>query len=274
MTIEISEVDSEYILEHFKELTDGPFADLSAALRELNTLPEVLAPAQPPLLPSQVMKNVKPFKRSTGRNATTIIIATALAASTTLGAAALTGVGPKPFVQFAKSTIKKIESVGSSVINLVAAPKAPDSQSEVVPTPTATAIESLQPTAQPSAEVATKPDSAPVEKKNTSEVKALPSEYTGVKAEEQKAEKTTAPLVHPTPVKSISESEQSTHASEKTEVKTTGAAETKAPEKQETKAPVPAESKSTQKSESKPAVTSKPKVQSTESKGSSESKDD
>jgi len=125
---ELSVADSEFIFEHFDELTDGPFADLASALREIKALPETLAPKNPPILPSQVLDNVRVLGRATKRTAAIAIIVTSVAVASTLTAAALTGVGPKPIVHFAKSAVKSIEDVTKKIFNISVAPTTTSTQ--------------------------------------------------------------------------------------------------------------------------------------------------
>lgn len=270
MSMELSEVDTEYILEHFKELNDGPFAELSSALRDLNKLPEVLAPAQPPLLPSQVLKNVKPFKRSTGRRVTTVVVATAIALTTTLGAAALTGVGSKPLVDFAKSTFKAIGSVGSSVIKIVSSPLTPKEQA-------VQQNDSALPAPLPTSDGLFNIEGDGVEKTSVEESKNQQIPQEEGKIAVQKVEKPNTFESHQPQIVPTAEAEHTSNTAEKTEVKSevkgVEVFETKAPEKQEVKSSPAPIVKVTEKPEPKPSLEAKQSPQPVENKESSGEKD-
>lgn len=267
MSMELSEVDTEYILEHFKDLKDGPFADLTSALRDLSRLPEVLAPANPPLMPSQVIKNVKPFKRSTGRNISTVIVATAIAVSTTLAAAALTGVGPKPLVEFAKSTIKVIRFFESGINAIVSSPS-------TIAEKTAPHPDAVLPTPQSTPNPPENAESNNAEKLATTKPNVQSTQEEAAKVEEKKIQNPTEVEKHPILVTPTPEVEPSAQSFEKTELKPTEVAETSAPEKEKTKAPVEAKSETTRNTAPMPVVSEKPSVQSSDSKGVTEYKDD
>ena len=85
MSVQISITDSEAILSNFKGISEGEFAELSAALRDLSSMPETLAAGTPPLLPSQVTQVISAIGRSARRTAAIVtaassaLIATALA---------------------------------------------------------------------------------------------------------------------------------------------------------------------------------------------------
>lgn len=274
MSRELSEVDTEYILEHFKELKDGPFGDLSAALRDLNAMPETLPPFEPPLYPSAVLKNVKPFKRSAKSAGATVIVAGAIAISTTLAASALTGVGPKPLVEFAKSTFKTIGTIGSSVVKFVATPitstnsntntnagsgdnhaQQSENQNSAVANIESQVDNNVQnPKNQPTPTEDTK--IAETKTDHTSSATGRPEVKTTEKPEVKASEKPEVIVSEKPEVKTSEKPE--VKASEKPEVKTSASPEVKVSEKPEVKVTQQPDVKVTEKPEVKPAPTPTP----------------
>ncbi len=133
MSADISITDSESILSNFDEIRDGEFAELASALRDLSSMPETLAMGTPPLLPSQVTQVISAIGRSARRTAAIVTAASSALIATALAAAAITGVGPKPVVNFAKSTVRAIENETKRIFNI-----SPSPEVTVVPTESAT----------------------------------------------------------------------------------------------------------------------------------------
>lgn len=95
------------LFDNFDSITSGPLADVASALRDLAALPDTLGAASAPEIPADVIRISHRFNRKV----TIAIAATGIAAATTLTAAALTGVGPAPVVEFAKKTFTAIARV-------------------------------------------------------------------------------------------------------------------------------------------------------------------
>lgn len=131
---------SENLIANFKSINSGPNADLAAALRALSKIDEVDSASKPDFYPSdaEYVEVIKfRSRRAARRTITTSIFVTGFAISATLGAAALTGVGPKPVINFAKKTISIVKEAATNVANVLInsdqAPIQDSPTSEVVP---------------------------------------------------------------------------------------------------------------------------------------------
>lgn len=124
--MELSPLQTEEILNHFNDIQDGEFAEIAHALRDLATLPEILAAENPPLLPSDIVGVVRTLGKGAKRTALVISSASAALIASALAAAALTGVGPKPIVKFAQSTLRTIENSGKQIFGLSITPATSD----------------------------------------------------------------------------------------------------------------------------------------------------
>ena len=214
--------DTEYILEHFQDLSDGPFASLSSALRDLAAMPETLAPAHPPLLPSQVTEVVRAIGRGAKRTSAIVVATISAVAATTIAAAALTGVGPKPVVNFAKSTVKAIENVTKKIFNF---------------TPAQTTVQDLQ-TAESAPTQGAESIPVPVETTQAAVPAPLPTPVpvtpTRPVAPQPTPVRTSHETPHtPTPTISSGEKEKSSETEQKSDIKVEASSEAKTESKNE-----------------------------------------
>ncbi len=145
MSNQFSIQDSEDLIAEFRNINEGPHADLAQALRAISVLPKISNIAMPPMYPSQVAATVLPFK-TVKRFGTTTLIVIALAASATLGAAALVGV-PEPVVQFAKHSLQQVQRAVQTITNAVSGTKS-DASVSVIQTPVETPAEPSTPVAE------------------------------------------------------------------------------------------------------------------------------
>lgn len=117
MSIDFSIQDSEDLIARFKDITDGPHADIAAALRELSAIPTQLKDSKPPLLPSQVVVTTVPSNKTRRVGFTTLIVV-GLVATATFGAAAFVGV-PQPIEHFAKSSVVIAQKAVKTIAHVV-----------------------------------------------------------------------------------------------------------------------------------------------------------
>lgn len=117
MIEDFSMQDSEDLIAGFKDITDGPHANIAAALRELSVIPTHLKDSKPPLLPSQVVVTTIPSNK-THRVSFTTLIVLGLVATATFGAAAFVGV-PQPIEHFAKSSIALAQKAAMTIAHAV-----------------------------------------------------------------------------------------------------------------------------------------------------------
>lgn len=117
MSVDFSIQDSEDLIAGFKDITDGPHADIAAALRELSVIPTHLKDSKPPLLPSQVVITTIPSNK-THRVGFTTLIVVGLVATATFSAAAFVGV-PRPIEHFAKSSVAIAQKAVRTIAHVV-----------------------------------------------------------------------------------------------------------------------------------------------------------
>ena len=142
--------DSEELIARLKDggaSTDGP---LHAALQTLSHVDDLPKSAVPPVLPSGIKELIykMPAEFSKTRTAVVSLIATALVASATLTAAAVTNTGPAPLVRVAHETAKFVKEVAGVVTKAVTGSSATPTQTPT-PTPTPAQTESSTPTPTP-----------------------------------------------------------------------------------------------------------------------------
>ena len=117
MSVDFSIQDSENLIAGFKDITDGPHADIAAALRELSVIPTHLKDSKPPLLPSQVVVTTIPSNKKHRVGFTTLIVV-GLVTTATFGAAAFVGV-PQPIEHFAKSSVAIAQKAVKTIAHVV-----------------------------------------------------------------------------------------------------------------------------------------------------------
>ena len=122
---DFSEEDSEKFIREFKDVTEGPMADVAAALRSLSNTPQLPPRAKPKVFPSQI--SIKPAHklRFFGGGVVTGVATIGAAAGLALGAAAVTGNMP-PVIS---DTAKKVAHVISNVFT--SEPATPTSQDQL-----------------------------------------------------------------------------------------------------------------------------------------------
>ncbi|MEN9324651.1 MAG: hypothetical protein RL414_405 [Actinomycetota bacterium] len=243
------------LFDNFDSITSGPLADVASALRDLAALPDTLGAASAPEIPADVIRISHRFNRKV----TIAIAATGIAAATTLTAAALTGVGPAPVVEFAKKTFTAIARVFTQ------------------PSEPASGVETQQSTEEPINEVAPStgaiaqpsalPDPAPRPTPTQESQQVIPAAPQGTPTQ---VAKPVPPIAIPT-ISGKSESENENKKSESestktesTKTETTKTETTKTESVKSSPSPVKTETK---KSETKKAESTKsptPKVTSTE----------
>ena len=264
MSADISITDSESILSNFDEIRDGEFAELASALRDLSSMPETLAMGTPPLLPSQVTQVISTIGRSAKRTAAIITAASSALVATALAAAAISGVGPKPVVNFAKSTARAIENETKRIFNISPSP-------EVTVAPTESAIPSAIPgtsstpsTSQSEQSTSPSPSVSATESPSTiTPLVPLPLPTEDGK-QEQKSENEIKNAGEPQSASSpesseIAKSDSTVFGQESSEKATPGPLPTASPSSQpETSKETPSSEGSTSSNEAKPSETKKP----------------
>ena len=140
--------DSEELITRLKEGDSFPAGPLHAALQTLSHVDDLPKSAVPPVLPSGIKELIykMPIEFSKTRTAVVSLIATALVASATLTAAAVTNTGPAPLVRVAHETAKFVKEVAGVVTKAVTGSSATQGST---PTPTPTQTESSTPTPTP-----------------------------------------------------------------------------------------------------------------------------
>jgi hypothetical protein len=159
---DFSEEDSEKFIREFKDVTDGPMADVAAALRSLSHTPQLPPRAKPKVFPSQI--SIKPSHklRFFGGGVVTGVATIGAAAGLALGAAAVTGNFP-PVIS---DTAKKVAHVISNVFT--SDPVTPTSEDQLNNEVVQNVEESVAPTvSEPAPQQSQAPQQpvAPVEKK-------------------------------------------------------------------------------------------------------------
>lgn len=111
---DFSEEDSERFIREFKNVTDGPMAEVAAALRSLSHIPPLPSRAKPKVVPSQIsVKSSHKFKFF-GGGVVTGIATIGAAIGLALGAAAVTGNLPAVISESAKKVAHVISNVFTS----------------------------------------------------------------------------------------------------------------------------------------------------------------
>ena len=159
---DFSEEDSEKFIREFKDVTEGPMADVAAALRSLSNTPQLPPRAKPKVFPSQI--SIKPAHklRFFGGGVVTGVATIGAAAGLALGAAAVTGNMP-PVIS---DTAKKVAHVISNVFT--SEPATPTSQDQLNEEVVRNVEESVAPTvSEPAPQQSQAPQQpvTPVEKK-------------------------------------------------------------------------------------------------------------
>jgi hypothetical protein len=120
--------ETENLLNNFKEIVDGDYSNLAHALRDLQASTTAAPQSTPPLLPSQAHNTIELVGRTAKRSVGFIVSVSSAVLASTLAAAALNGVGPKPIVEFAQTAAKNIESLTKDTVgNLFTSTVSPSS---------------------------------------------------------------------------------------------------------------------------------------------------
>ena len=111
---DFSEEDSERFIREFKNVTDGPMAEVAAALRSLSHIPPLPSRAKPKVVPSQISVKTSHKFKFFGGGVVTGIATIGAAIGLALGAAAVTGNLPAVISESAKKVAHVISNVFTS----------------------------------------------------------------------------------------------------------------------------------------------------------------
>ena len=210
--------ESEYLLDNFLNVDSAENELLIAALRDLHENPAAPLSSMPPILPSQVKNVIDSVGRTAKKSAGFIVSVSGALLASSLAAAALNGVGPKPVVEFAQSTAKSIETITKKVLNdldfisqdnstnstQVPTPQPSPSVPELRPiSPSPRPIPSTSPIAEPEVSEITEPTAEPSQEVSETSSSASPKPQPLPTPSESKTfipSPTPAPTVIPAPV--------------------------------------------------------------------------